>query len=411
VVSFVGAGTCNIEATVGATATYAQAIPVTQSFTVAPAPQTVSFQTVAPGAPIIGGTYTPMASSSSGLAVTLSLDSTSATGACTMISGVVSFTGVGLCVVDADQSGSVNYYAAPTAQQEFSVGLDTQTITFTSTAPTTVTLGQSFTYQILATASSSLPVLFSIDRTAAAVCAVDSSGNVTLLGAGNCIIDAAQAGNATTAPANSAQSFAVVAPTPVIPVVELEAPSAPSSLTISLAADNQASDTTTSVPNATITWASNPDTYSYQVSVVAPDGTQQSCLAYQYLNQTSCSFTNLEPSTTYNVQIIATNAGGASTPSTGSFTTAAMVAPLTTPTTHGYAVAGKASFILLAGSGFSNAAKVTTSLRGAKVSIISTSSGALRVMVKSAATTKPGRYTITISQNGKSVSTTYIVKQ
>jgi hypothetical protein len=77
-----------------------------------------------------------------------------------------------------------------------------QTITFTSTAPTTAAFGG--TYTATATASSGLPVTLTIDPTASSVCSIAGS-KVTFKGVGNCVIDANQAGNATYGPAPQVQ--------------------------------------------------------------------------------------------------------------------------------------------------------------------------------------------------------------
>ena len=82
--------------------------------------QTISFTSTAPGSASVGGaTYTPTATATSGLAVTFTLDGTS-TG-CTLSGGVVSFTAVGTCVVDANQAGNATYNAAAQLQQSFNV--------------------------------------------------------------------------------------------------------------------------------------------------------------------------------------------------------------------------------------------------------------------------------------------------
>ena len=88
-------------------------------------PQTVTFSSTNPS-PVPYGTgdysnpytYAPTATATSGLPVTISLDSAS-TG-CALTSGQVSFTGVGTCLVDASQPGSTTYAAAK-AQQSITV--------------------------------------------------------------------------------------------------------------------------------------------------------------------------------------------------------------------------------------------------------------------------------------------------
>ncbi len=139
--------------------------------------------------------------------VVLSIDA-SATSVCaiSITSGVVSFTGAGSCVIDANQAGNANYNAAPQAQQTFTVGKGAQAITFTSTAPTNAVVGGP-TYTPTATGGASgNPVVLSIDASATSVCAISiTSGVVSFTAAGSCVIDANQAGNADFGPAPQVQ--------------------------------------------------------------------------------------------------------------------------------------------------------------------------------------------------------------
>jgi hypothetical protein len=85
--------------------------------------QSISFTTSAPTAAVYGGSYTPAATGgASGNPVTFSIDSSSRAGVCSLSAGTVNFTGVGTCVLDADQAGSADYPAAPEVQQTFSIG-------------------------------------------------------------------------------------------------------------------------------------------------------------------------------------------------------------------------------------------------------------------------------------------------
>ncbi|RNL61020.1 hypothetical protein EFK50_16670 [Nocardioides marmoriginsengisoli] len=118
-VTLVAAGPCTIVASQPGTTDFNAAAPVPQSFTVAKAGQTVSFTSAAPSATVGGPTYTPTATATSGLGVTFALDGTS-TG-CTLGGGVVSFTSVGTCKINATQAGNANYDAAPPVQQSFAV--------------------------------------------------------------------------------------------------------------------------------------------------------------------------------------------------------------------------------------------------------------------------------------------------
>ena len=79
-----------------------------------------------------------------------------------MNAGVISFTGVGTCVVDANQAGNGTWNAAPQVQQSITVNKGNQTITFTSTNPSPVTAGGA-TYTPTATATSGLAVTITLD--------------------------------------------------------------------------------------------------------------------------------------------------------------------------------------------------------------------------------------------------------
>jgi len=207
-VSFLGAGTCVIDADQAGDANFNPATTAQQSFTVGKGSQTITFTSTPPGAATVAGpTYAVTATSTSGLPVTFTIDASSAA-VCAIASGTVSFLGAGTCVIDADQAGNANVNPATTAQQSFTVGKGTQTITFTSTPPGAATVAGP-TYAVTATSTSGLPVTFTIDASSSAVCAI-ASGTVSFLGVGTCVIDADQAGNANFNPATTAQqSFTV----------------------------------------------------------------------------------------------------------------------------------------------------------------------------------------------------------
>jgi hypothetical protein len=207
-VSFIGAGTCVIDANQPGNANYNAATQVQQSFPVVKGSQTISFTSAAPAGAAVGGpTYTVTATATSGLPVTFAIDP-SASAVCTISGSTVSFIGTGTCVIDANQAGNANYNAAPQAQQSFAVAKGSQTISYTSTAPVGAAVGGP-TYTVTATATSGLPVTFTIDPSASAVCTISGS-TVSFIGAGTCVIDANQAGNANyNAAPQAQQSFAV----------------------------------------------------------------------------------------------------------------------------------------------------------------------------------------------------------
>lgn len=84
--------------------------------------QTISFSSTGPTDAVIDGpTYTPVASATSGLLVTITVDS-SASSVCSIDgAGKVSFQGAGTCVINADQAGDADYNPAAQVQQSFAV--------------------------------------------------------------------------------------------------------------------------------------------------------------------------------------------------------------------------------------------------------------------------------------------------
>ena len=207
-VAFLGVGTCVIDANQPGDASYQPAPQVQQSFAVAKGDQTVSFTSSAPVTATVGGpTYVVTATATSGLAVAFTIDA-SATSVCSLAGSAVSFLTVGTCVIDANQPGDASWNAAPQVQQSFAVAKGNQTISFTSSAPASASVGGP-TYTVTATATSGLTVAFTIDASATSVCSLSGS-TVSFLTAGTCVIDANQAGDANWNAAPLAQqSFAV----------------------------------------------------------------------------------------------------------------------------------------------------------------------------------------------------------
>src|ERR1019366_6399009 len=123
-VSFVGTGTCTVDANQSGSADYAAATQQQQTITVGQGSQAIAFTSTPPGDATFGGTYVPTGTGgASGNPVTF----TSATPlVCTVAGSTVSFTGAGTCTVDADQAGNTDYAAAPTATQNVSVGQGSQ---------------------------------------------------------------------------------------------------------------------------------------------------------------------------------------------------------------------------------------------------------------------------------------------
>jgi len=206
-VSFIGAGTCTIDANQSGNAEYNAAHQVQQSFAVKKA-QSVEFKSTAPGSATVGGAmYSVEASATSGIAVALTIDAASSS-VCSIAGSTVSFIGAGTCTIDANQSGNAEYKAAPQVQQAFAVIKGSQTIMFTSIAPSSASIGGP-SYGAAAAASSGLTVELTIDPASSSVCS-RAGPTVSFIGAGTCTIDANQVGDSNyNAATQVQQSFAV----------------------------------------------------------------------------------------------------------------------------------------------------------------------------------------------------------
>ncbi len=100
-----------------------------------------------------------------------------------------------------------------------------QTVSFSSTAPTSADAGT--TYQASASASSTLPVTYSIDASSTpGACSVGSTGLVSFLAAGTCILDANQSGDGNYNAAPQAQQTINVVGVPGPPTSVNATPSA-----------------------------------------------------------------------------------------------------------------------------------------------------------------------------------------
>ena len=192
VVHFTAVGTCVIDANQAGDPNYNPAPQVQQSISVITVPQSINFTSVAPTTISIGGSpYSPVASASSGLTVLITLDPAS-TG-CTLTSGVVHFTAVGTCIIDANQAGNSEFGPSPQVQQIIPIAKSNQAISFTSTVPAIAAVGGP-TYAVSADSSSGLPVTLAIDSSATSVCSI-SVGVVSFTGVGTCVVDANQPGD------------------------------------------------------------------------------------------------------------------------------------------------------------------------------------------------------------------------
>ncbi|MFB3915355.1 MAG: chitobiase/beta-hexosaminidase C-terminal domain-containing protein [Terriglobales bacterium] len=127
IVTITGAGSCTIMASQAGNGNYNAAAPVSQTFAIGKANQTITF-------PALGNKvasdppFTVSASASSGLAVSFST-----AGNCINSDNLVAITSTGSCTVTASQPGNVNYNAAASVARTFDI---TQAATTPAATPT-----------------------------------------------------------------------------------------------------------------------------------------------------------------------------------------------------------------------------------------------------------------------------------
>jgi uncharacterized protein (TIGR03437 family) len=200
------AGTCSVIASQAGNGQYGAAASVTRSFTIAPASQIIVVPTTyASSYPLAAGSFSLTVAASSGLPVTLISTTPSV---CTISSGKVTLLAVGYCEIQASQAGNIDYQPAPTASLNFLIGLASQTISFTIPNHTS----SDAPFELQATASSGLPVMFSVVSGPATV-----SGNLlTITGIGTVTVQASQPGNANYAAATATATFNVTLGLPAV---------------------------------------------------------------------------------------------------------------------------------------------------------------------------------------------------
>lgn len=204
-VSLVAAGTCTIRATQSGNDLYHPAAAVEQSFAVQKIDQTITFDEL-PTRMLDDSPFALHAGASSGLEVTYTPLTTTI---CTVSGDTVTLIKVGTCTIRAEQAGDSRYHSAPEVEQSFTVvesdpAKSNQTITFA--ALPTRTIGDP-PFTVNATVDSGLSLTYTSLTTA--ICTV-SGNTVTLLRAGECTIQAAQAGNEAYNPAAPvSQTFTV----------------------------------------------------------------------------------------------------------------------------------------------------------------------------------------------------------
>ena len=114
-VGITGAGSCTVTASQSGDANYGAAPPVSQTFAIAKAGQTITFAAILDKT-IGDADFAVSASASSGLAVSFT-----ASGSCTVAGSTAHLTGAGSCTITASQPGDANFATAAPVSRSFSV--------------------------------------------------------------------------------------------------------------------------------------------------------------------------------------------------------------------------------------------------------------------------------------------------
>ena len=202
-VTIVGGGSTTITASQPGNSRYNAALSVEQSLVVNKASQSITLDPISDKV-ISDLDFDVTGAATSGLTLSYSIVS----GPASITGSTISLDGTsGTVIVEANQSGNSNYLAAPSVTTSFNVTDPTktdQTITFD---PLTAKTFGDATFDLTATASSSLTVSYASSNTSVATV---SGSTVTIVGAGSTTITASQAGDATFNPATAVQQVLTV---------------------------------------------------------------------------------------------------------------------------------------------------------------------------------------------------------
>lgn len=180
--------------------------------------QTISFPAI-PDQVLGVGSVNVSATASSGLPVYFQTTTPAVCSASGVRGSTITIDAIGICSVTAFQDGDATYSAAPPLSQSFNVTSPAppppggQTITFAPLPDRALSAGA---FVVSATASSGLPVTFTVTTPATCASSGAVGSTITLIALGVCTIQADQAGNATYLAASPvSQSFTITAGAPV----------------------------------------------------------------------------------------------------------------------------------------------------------------------------------------------------
>ncbi|MDH7795483.1 MULTISPECIES: Ig-like domain repeat protein [unclassified Beijerinckia] len=129
-IAFVAAGSCSITASQPGNGNFAAATPVTQSFSVTPGVNTITFNALTDRA-IGSGAFTVTATASSSLVVAFA---SSTPAICSVAGSSVSLLAVGACTIVATQPGNTSFAAASPVMQSFTITKASTTVMLSASA-------------------------------------------------------------------------------------------------------------------------------------------------------------------------------------------------------------------------------------------------------------------------------------
>jgi surface protein len=294
------AGQCTIEASRASSTNYTVSASVSQVIEIVKSAQTIRFTTNVPAQPLVGSTYSPSATASSGLSISFSVSG----GGCSLTTGTITFTAAGDCKVEASQTGDGAYLAAPTASQTIAVGRRNHTLAFSTISQniTAKTFGdQAFVLTANSTEAEAQVAFTLSPQTTNDACSVFSSGLVLVLNVGDCVIEA-----------YSTQTQALAAASTISKRIEIRADKASAPFITSVAMGNL-SITAGFTPPSYI-GGSSISAYTIVASDQTPNSTievsDSSCGTTLVNGQISCRISGLENGKSYKIKVAAINGAG-----------------------------------------------------------------------------------------------------
>ena len=211
-VSFVGLGTCTIDANQAGNAAYNSAPLVTQSFPVGQGTPSTPTISNLPASGTYGGGFTATVSTTGDGTTSVSSSTPSV---CTASGLAVSYVGVGTCTLTAHVANGTDFTAADGGPQNFPVGQATPSTPTISNLPASGTYGGGFT----ATVSTTGDGTTSVSSSTPSVCTASGLA-VSYVGVGTCTLTAHVAnGTDFTAADGGPQNFPVGQATPSTPTI------------------------------------------------------------------------------------------------------------------------------------------------------------------------------------------------